>query len=72
MSHKKFSDKEIREILEEQGWLDYLEEWCFAITEGDFCYECNTHKHICGHETAIIIAATENFLENYNEIRKGR
>ena len=59
----------IRAILKSQGVLEYLEDNCFAITEEDFCYLCNTHKHICGHEKAVVIAATENFLEEWiNEL----
>jgi hypothetical protein len=47
--------KEIKTILKEQGHLEYLESNCFAITPAEWCEECGTHKHMCGHETAIVL-----------------
>lgn len=67
---KKLTTEEIREELKNQELLDYLEDLTLAITPEDWCYECGTHKHICGHEKAIILFvggskdAVEQFLGN--------
>jgi len=66
---KKLTTEEIREKLRKQGVLDYLEDLTLAITPGDWCYECDTHKHMCGHEKAIVLfvggskGAVKMFLE---------
>ena len=67
---KNLTTEEIREELSKQGVLDYLEDLTLAITPGDWCYECGTHKHMCGHEKAIILfvggsnGAVKQFLDN--------
>ncbi len=38
---------------------DELVSQGFAMTKGDFCQECKTHKHLCGHEEAILIHVGE-------------
>jgi len=47
--------EEIKSILKKQGYIEYLESNCFAITPTEWCEECNTHKHICGHDIAIVL-----------------
>lgn len=47
----------IREELKRQGVLEFLEDLDLAITEDDFCFQCHTHKHICGHERAVTVLA---------------
>ena len=70
---KNLTTEEIREELRKQGLLDYLEDLTLSITPEDWCYECSTHKHICGHEKAIILfvggseGATTQFLNNLSK-----
>lgn len=52
---KNLTTEEIQEELRKQGVLDYLEDLTLAITPSDWCYECGTHKHMCGHERAVIL-----------------
>ncbi len=42
-------------FYEKQGVLEILENADCAMGEEDFCHECKTHKHICGHQEARII-----------------